>query len=453
MPIIYLTAFADQATIERAKPTYPYAYLHKPCREQELRAAIELALHRHRAETHWREFGNRASRENEDLRGLLAQVSHDIRNPVAVISELAAILASGETIETIENDLERIQACSKMIMELLTELLDYTSLESGRLRLRAESFHFHDSLLELMRCEDVLARAKNLDLVCDLGMEVPILIHGDEARIKRVLTNLIHNAIKFTESGGVVVRVRSDPLTPERIRLRFEVEDTGSGIDAESLKRLFEPDFSLTLRQERPMARAGYGLGLAIAQKLARLMGGSLSVESHPSQGSRFRFEFEAETVGDSESTLMAIPILRRYQILVMDHVDLSAEVLMRQLSEANGTPRRARNLDELVAWIEQTGAGCRQDEFESINELSERGHPLLSLVLADADHQDLTHRLVRQLGYDGPLVMLSRRRLSSSAPPPLTAFLAKPYGMDDLWKAIRDATSAVPRNRLRSPL
>lgn len=453
VPIIYLTAFADQFTIERAKPTHPYAYLHKPCREGELRAAIELSLHRHRMETAWRESGERASRENEDLRNLLAQVSHDIRNPVGVISELAEILASGETIETIESDLERIQACSKIVMDLLTELLDYTSLESGRLRLRLAPFNLHESLLELIRCQDVLARAKNLELVCDLGSEVPTRIVGDESRIRRMLINLIGNAIKFTDDGGVVVRVRATTLSTQRVRLRFEVEDSGSGMDPETIEMLFKPGSFPIQSRGTKSSRTGWGLGLVIAQKLACLMGGSLRVESQPSKGSCFVFEFEAEVIGESESTLVAMPVLKRYQILVLDCGAFSAQVLMRQLAEAGGTPTLTQDIDELMAWYARTSVGDRQDEFESISELSTGRPPRLPLVLADADHLNVTPRLFRQMGYDGPLVILSRQLSSTTVAPPLTAFLTKPYDMMELWRAIRDATSAVPRNRFSRPM
>jgi signal transduction histidine kinase len=227
--------------------------------------------------------------EAEDASGrksrLLASVSHDIRSPLTAITLTTDVIRLMTTDPALAAKLpglvERLQANARALGEMVTDVLDLTSIESGRVELHESEISLNEMLAEECRRLLPLARAKNLALTA--GLTVPALrINADRVKLARVLGNLVTNAIKFTETGGVTLTAG---LTPER-DVVISVRDTGVGMAAGSLDRIFD-DFA-RLRSPGRDSTEGWGLGLAVCRRLVEMMGGAITVASEPDRGSVF---------------------------------------------------------------------------------------------------------------------------------------------------------------------
>jgi signal transduction histidine kinase len=216
---------------------------------------------------------------------LLASISHDIRTPVNTISLLAAALRragdNSAAAVRLPDIALRLQANARSVAELVSDLIDLARIESGRLDLRETTFSLGDLLAG--QCRDLLplAQAKGLRLEAE-GPEPPLWLHADQGKLGRILSNLISNAIKFTETGGVTVSADRSPDGAVLIQVR----DTGIGVAADQRDHIFE-EFA-QLDNTNGDRDKGWGLGLAICRRLATAMGGAIGVESAPGQGSVF---------------------------------------------------------------------------------------------------------------------------------------------------------------------
>jgi len=213
----------------------------------------------------------------------LANMSHEVRTPLNGVLGMAQVMAADTLSEAQGRRLQILQESGQSLLALLNSILDIARLETGAVRLRAESFDLTALVEASCAAFSGAATAKDLALTADIAPELRGRWIGDPMRLRQVLGNLVANAVKFTDEGGVTVRVR-----PTAKGLRFEVEDTGLGIAAEHLPELFKTfsqvDSSLT------RAHDGAGLGLSICRELVELMGGAIGVHSTPGQGSSFHF-------------------------------------------------------------------------------------------------------------------------------------------------------------------
>lgn len=213
----------------------------------------------------------------------LANMSHEVRTPLNGVLGMAQVMAIDTLSEVQGRRLKILQESGQSLLALLNSILDIARLETGAVRLRAETFDLAGLVEASCAAFSGAAMAKDLDLTADIAPELRGRWVGDPMRLRQVLGNLVANAVKFTDEGGVIVRVR-----PTAKGLRFEVEDTGLGIAAEHLPELFKTfsqvDTSLT------RAHDGAGLGLSICRELVELMGGAIGVHSTPGQGSSFHF-------------------------------------------------------------------------------------------------------------------------------------------------------------------
>jgi signal transduction histidine kinase/ABC-type amino acid transport substrate-binding protein/ActR/RegA family two-component response regulator len=227
-----------------------------------------------------------------------SRVSHEIRTPLnAVIGYntlaqdiadgLAAGSAGGETVERLKDCLEKADFASKHLLAIINDVLDLSTIESGKMQISSEPFDLGNAVSSVTDFLGVQAREKRLDLITNFAAAKGLVVKGDEMRLNQIITNLLSNAIKFTPSGGTVkVSVFRAAETAEGFNLGFIVEDTGIGMSEEFLGRLFQP----YEQQDSGIARnyGGTGLGLSITKNLVNLMGGSIEVESEPGKGSRF---------------------------------------------------------------------------------------------------------------------------------------------------------------------
>lgn len=224
-----------------------------------------------------------------EAKGLfLATMSHEIRTPLNGVIGLSRLLETmpiaGEALEMAR----MIRSSGDALLRVINDVLDFSKVEAGKLELEVAPFHLRRALEESIGLFRAAAAEKNLRLACELAPELPVWAAGDQTRLRQVVMNLISNALKFTSSGEVVLSAgleRHDEITD---CIAIEVRDTGIGIAPEQLPRLFssfhQADASISRRY------GGTGLGLAISKRLVELMGGTITVESRPGEGARFRF-------------------------------------------------------------------------------------------------------------------------------------------------------------------
>jgi PAS domain S-box-containing protein len=228
----------------------------------------------------------------------LAVVSHEIRTPINGILGFADILAGTDLDPEQRDQVNMIRSSGLALGKLIGDILDLSKIEAGKIEIEQTPFGLQKCVNETCAFFSAKARQNGLKLECVIDPAVPGIVTGDEGRLRQILTNLIGNAIKFTEKGSVTVHLTcSKTALPDSdrtaVRLFFAVTDTGVGIAPEKIARLFRPFSQVDSSMQR--RRNGTGLGLAISKRLCELMGGTISVESHAGEGSTFRFTVQME--------------------------------------------------------------------------------------------------------------------------------------------------------------
>ena len=230
----------------------------------------------------------------------LARMSHELRTPLTAVSGYAKLLQSMSLTDSQEEYLNNITGASKILLSTIDDILDFTRLESGVVTIEKLPFCLEEALEDVLAMHSLTAHRKQLDLVLFIEPDVPPYLNGDALRLRQVLTNLVSNALKFTDKGQVVVNARLESLQDLEVVLRFSVKDSGIGISEQHQTQLFDA-FSQA-DQTIPRRFGGTGLGLAIAKELTKLMGGGIDISSQLGQGTDVSFTISCE-VAEQAST------------------------------------------------------------------------------------------------------------------------------------------------------
>lgn len=225
---------------------------------------------------------------------LLASMSHEIRTPINAILGMNEMIMRVSENEEISNYSANIQSSGKALLSLITDILDYSKIEAGEMELNENTYSLAELIQDSYNVCVQRAEKKGLSVLLDVDKNLPSKLSGDEGKIRQILINLLTNAVKYTENGKVIFRVRSTGGVNE-VKLRFDVEDTGIGISKENIQTLFEPFTRFDAKRNATIE--GTGLGLAIAKKLAAILNGNLSVESEPEVGSTFTLEIPQKVI------------------------------------------------------------------------------------------------------------------------------------------------------------
>jgi len=282
----------------------------------------------------------RLSREKEAAQAanaakstFLATMSHEIRTPLNGVLGMVEVLRDTHLDNKQQSYIENIRQSGSSLLTLLDDILDYSRMEAGRISLHYDNFEPRRLLEELLFIVSTQAEQKGLRLQLTIDPDVPEVLLGDAGRLRQIVLNLVGNAVKFTDSGEVTLRLESLQQDEVGNKLRFSITDTGIGIEPEALNHLFDrfhqADSSITRRY------GGTGLGLAIARELVALMGGEIRVESQRGRGSRFQFDLTLPTgtpllEKDNDTAEISLPPLN---ILVVDDDRINQTVATSLLS------------------------------------------------------------------------------------------------------------------------
>jgi len=269
-----------------------------------------------------------AERASSAKSEFLARMSHEIRTPMNGVMGMSELLQATELTPRQRHLSETISHSAEALLQIINDILDFSKVEAGKLELENIEFALRDAVEQTIEIFAARAHAKGLELACAIDLDVPGTVRGDPTRLRQVLINLVGNAIKFTDSGEVIVRVRA---VGDQI-LRFEVADTGIGISEEAQTQIFnafsQAD-SFTTRKY-----GGTGLGLAICRQLVALMGGQIGLHSEVNRGSTFQFDVRLEPVADASPTLTRLPRMNLIGLrtLVVDDNASNREILQQHM-------------------------------------------------------------------------------------------------------------------------
>jgi diguanylate cyclase (GGDEF)-like protein len=346
---------ADQ--IERMVNGQTEAHALKVEREDELGQlllAFNRLLDKQQRNIRELELAKQASDDaNKAKSQFLANMSHEIRTPLnAVIGLTEMLLNDGDLPSKSMRKIQQVHGSGKLLLGIINDVLDYSKIDSGRLEVEVVKFSLNDVLEQLAVFFSEPVSKKGLELLFHVRPDVPTELLGDEMRLTQVLTNLMSNAVKFTECGEVELCIRTLPAAEGQSRLLFAVRDTGVGMTLQQRQRIFtafmQADTSITRKH------GGTGLGLVISQRLVHLMGGEkIQVESEPGKGSIFQFELTLPIAGNahqSEYHFDCTPAPCR--ALVVDDQPISRLILRELLESWHFVVEEAENGEQAVAMV-----------------------------------------------------------------------------------------------------
>jgi signal transduction histidine kinase len=350
VPVIFVTAFTDERTLERAKRASPYGYVVKPFHERELRIAIELALYKHQYELSIRRARDIAEEANRVKGEFLANMSHELKTPLNSVIGFTELAMSASKEGEQREHLAIALSSAKSLLTLIDSILAFARMEAGKLNAVAVPFSLDEVLGE---CADALAMAafaKGLDVSLGRDPAIPDALVGDSSLLKHILLNLVDNAVKFTDAG----RIRIGAALCEQAvgpgcgpTIEFEVLDTGIGMPRDKLDQAFTRFTQLDASKTRKVG--GTGLGLSIVAKSIELMDGSLSVDSEEGVGTRFTFRLAFE-LGLEEPAIHPIEVstMRPATLVGFDEIGFADAALA--LSRIGFDAKRVLGLEEAAA-------------------------------------------------------------------------------------------------------
>ncbi|NEX46138.1 response regulator [Pseudotabrizicola algicola] len=366
-----------------------------------------------------------AEAANRAKSAFLANMSHEIRTPMNGVVGMAELLCDTALTEEQRLFAETIRSSGEALLVIINDILDYSKIEAERLTLHPEPFDLERTIHEVAMLLQPRARAKGIDLIIDYDMFLPTRFVGDPGRIRQVLTNLMGNAVKFTDQGHVLVRVVGPEGAEGAQNLHVTVEDTGIGISAANLEHIFGEFNQVDDQQNRKFE--GTGLGLAITRRLIEKMDGSVWVDSELGKGACFGFRV---CLPVSEAAPAArLPITLR-RALVVDDQFINRTILERQLTPHGIAVTLCRSGAEALALL---AADARFDVVLTDHDMPEMD----GLTLA---------RHIRAVGHAMPVVMLSSNPVvaRASGEAGLTAILQKPLLRSELYRHLQELSVQV---------
>lgn len=443
VPVIFLTAYSDEDTLARAKMSGPFGFLLKPFEERDLHSAIEVALYKHQMEQDLHRAKRAAEAANEAKTSFLATISHELRTPMnGILGMTELVMLSHELPEDVRDNLQLVKDSALTLMSVLNQILDYSKMEAKILELREGEFALVPLLEKTLEPHRLLAEKKGVEFDLEVSSALPRRVKGDSGRLRQIVNNIVGNAVKFTDSGFIRVKVAlcgdDDCKTffsvPRgQVRLHFTVRDSGCGIPEGKEDLIFE---SFTQVEDYMTRRqGGLGLGLAIAKRLVALMGGEIWVECDQA-GSCFHFtcifsllDEDVDVHGSTASDLAGMTIL------VAEDNYVNRRFVVRSLEMLGARVKEAENgLEALNA--------TQEDMFDAV--LMDIQLPVLDGIEATRKLRDPSNR---NQNMNTPVIALTAHAMAGDRNRCLASgmdeYIAKPVDMETLQEVIVKAVSA----------
>lgn len=296
-----------------------------------------------------------AERSKDDF---LVNVSHEIRTPINAVCGMSEAILQEDLPLDVRRDVVDIQTAGRNLLSTVSNILDFSELQTGKLELAEESYNITSTITDIINMALTMDNGRHLELIVDCDADLPSNLSGDEQKFRRIVMNLLSNAIKFTKEGGVILRIKSRKEA-YGINLQVSVRDSGIGIERANLEKIFT-SFS-QVNSKRNREEGGVGLGLAITQALVRSMGGFMTVNSTPGIGSEFRFTIPQQVL--DETPIVSIKDKSRLFAACYINLDKYDYTVVREgydnciqhIVSQFGFPFRAcRNLPELKRRMER---------------------------------------------------------------------------------------------------
>lgn len=404
---------------------------------------------RRRAEDELQRARDSAVRASRARAEFLANVSHELRTPMNAIIGMTSMALDEDLSAQLRDYLTTAKDSALSLLTLLNDILDFSKLESGKFTVVKEHFNLADVVEDSVKALSSQAFAKGLELVCRIPRDLPREVIGDGVRLRQILTNLVSNAIKFTERGEVVVAVEVVRIWPDEARFRFSVRDTGIGIPVEEQQRILEPFTQVDSSSTR--VHGGTGLGLAICSELLRMMGGRLTLQSTVGKGSLFSFRLSFDLPSSQNlDTIDSLPFdkLRGLPVLVVDDNATNRRIIAETLTTWGMQPLTANDAEQALGML-QRSIGM--------------GHTF-PLVIVDAlmpgmDGYELSQRITDISPNDNPPVILMvsstdrrefKQREDGGA---ISAYVQKPVTQTDLIRSILRSLKLTQPTTVSQPI
>jgi len=376
-----------------------------------------------------------AQRTDKAKDAFIANVSHELRTPLGAITGLSALALEHSDDARQRDYLEKICNAGRHMARIINDLLDLSKVVAGRMEFESIPFRLRAMI---QHAQDVIrhkAEAKSLWLRFRIRDEVPDVLIGDPLRIEQIMLNLVGNAIKFTATGGVEVRIAHLASADGRIWLAIDVEDSGVGIRSEDLAGLFQPFAQAEVSTTRKYG--GTGLGLALSQHLAQLMDGGISISSREGIGSIFSLKIrlgvgQAASLSENQADAAAPATREHYEnalILVVEDDSINIEIVGELLGDIGITPRVARNGQDALAILTEAGPGV----FDLV---------LMDIQMPVMDGLTATRRIRTWPRYDRlPIIAMTAHALEHEkqigAAAGMNDHVVKPFDVDGFYRTL----------------